>query len=171
MILKLGRILGLSRQPTSGLRPRPRPSEEHAHHRRKRRWLSSEPCHEARRGDNATTLRRAQLPNEPTSRRADDAVAHCVLSNAVPSNAAPSNAAPSNERRAVERADHCAVLVGGGASHTLCRRTLRRRTGTLRRRCRTLCAVERCAVERVERCAIPRVWSANASRWGQWIKS
>jgi hypothetical protein len=56
------------------------------------------------------------------SRRADDAVAHCVPSNAVPSNvvplcrrtprrrtnAAPSNvwiAVPSNERRVVERVD------------------------------------------------------------------
>jgi len=107
------------------------------------------PSHSTRRrcGDDATTLRRAQLPNEPTSRRADDAVAHCVLSNAV-----PSNAAPSNERRAVERADHCAVPAGGcvahvvqsnaapsngnaapEVSHTVCRRTLRRRTcGTLR---------------------------------------
>ena len=151
MILKLGRILGLSRPPASDL-DRDRARNMHSHHRRKRRWLSSEPCHEARRGDNATTLRRAQLPNEPTSRRADDAVAHCVLSNAVPSNAAPSNAAPSNERRAVERADHCAVLAGGcvahvvqtnaapsngnaapEVSHTVCRRTLRRRTcGTLR---------------------------------------
>ena len=169
----------------------------HPHHRRKRRWLSSEPCHEACRGDNATTLRRAQLPNEPTSGRADDAVAHCVLSNAVPSNAAPSNAAPSNaapsnERRAVER-------------------TPRRRTcGSLRRPRRgvrrTRCAVERCAVER-ERCAggvahcVPsnaapsNVWNAApspgcgqptrqgggnglslsgggnaAQRWGQWMK-
>ena len=92
-------------EPTSGLRPprRDRARNMHSHHRRKRRWLSSEPCHEARRGDNATTLRRAQLPNEPTSRRGDDAVAQYVLSNAVPSNAAPSiaassNAAPSNVR-------------------------------------------------------------------------
>ena len=30
--------------------------------------------------------------------------------------------------------------------------------------------VERRAVERVERCAIPRVWSTNASLWGQWVK-
>ena len=52
-----------------------------------------------------------------------------------------------------------------GASHKLCSQTLRRRmfcavTGGRH----TLCAVERCTVERVERCAIPRVWS---SRWGE----
>ena len=53
------------------------------------------------------------------------------------------------ERRAVERVDRCAVPAGGGASHTLCSRTLRRpRCGTLRRGRRTLCAVERCSSRR-----------------------
>ena len=73
---------------------------------------------------------------------------------------------------ATARVDRCAVPVGGGGRRTRCAvKRCGRRTRTLRRGCRTLCAVECCAVKRVERCAIPRVWSANASRWGQWMKS
>ena len=82
--------------------------------------------------------------------------------------AAPSPVTLCRPRRGGVRRTRCAV--------ELCSRTLRGGTcGTLRRSQggrgrRTLCAVERRAVEHVERCAIPRVWSTNASWWGQWVK-